>query len=116
MELETHKIKHPDIYYIDQKLLEVRRMTNIIKDYNININNFNFLNVDIQGFELEAIKSFDGLISNFDYIYTEVNTNYLYKNCPLIDEIDEYLKKYSFIRVNTIITENEWGDALYIKN
>ena len=49
------------------------------------------------------------------YIYTEINTNTLYKDCALVSEIDEYLSKYGFIRVETSMTPFEWGDALYIK-
>jgi hypothetical protein len=33
----------------------------------------------------------------------------------LVSEIDEYLFKYGFKRVETLMTEFEWGDALYIK-
>jgi hypothetical protein len=33
-----------------------------------------------------------------------------------MSEIDEYLKKYSFVRVKTEITHWEWGDAFYVKN
>jgi hypothetical protein len=33
----------------------------------------------------------------------------------LVSEIDEYLSKYGFKRVETSMTEFEWGDALYIK-
>ena len=28
-----------------------------------------------------------------DYIYTEINDDYVYKDCCLVSEIDEYVKK-----------------------
>jgi len=55
-------------------------------------------------------------IKHFDYIYTEVNTEYVYKECALITEIDDYLNQYGFRRVATKMAGNcGWGDAFYIK-
>ena len=54
---------------------------------------------------------------NFDYLYLEVNKDYVYKNCCLVEEIDDYVQKYNFKRVETKWNLNHgWGDALYIKN
>lgn len=52
----------------------------------------------------------------FDVIYTEVNTKYLYKNCALINEIDEFLESKNFKRIITKMTNNGWGDAIYVHN
>jgi len=50
------------------------------------------------------------------YIYTEVNSDYVYKNCGLVSEIDEYLEKFGFSRVETSwCGSTGWGDAFYIK-
>ena len=115
LELGTHKYVHPDVVYVSKIEIQEDRMVDIFNEYNINPNEFNFLNLDIQGYELEAIKGFEDKINNLDYIYTEVNQDLLYENCSLITDIDEYLKKYSFVRVDTIITGYGWGDALYVK-
>ena len=51
-----------------------------------------------------------------DYIYTEVNCDYVYKNCAIITEIDEYLLKFGLHRVETQWCEDfKWGDAFYIR-
>ena len=76
---------------------------------------YNFINFDIQGAELNGIKSMEKYLNDVDYIYTEVNIKHLYKNCPLLDEIDEYLDKYDFTRVETHLTQHGWGDAFYIR-
>jgi hypothetical protein len=54
-------------------------------------------------------------LDKINYIYTEVNSNYLYKDCSLINDIDDYLSKFNFERVETSMTKFEWGDALYVK-
>ena len=55
------------------------------------------------------------MLNNFDYAYLEVNSDYVYKNCALVGEIDEYMLKYNFKRIETKWTKEKWGDALYIK-
>lgn len=57
----------------------------------------------------------DGYLHNVDYLYTEVNSDYVYKNCGLINELDDYLQKFNLVRVETKWTEFKWGDAFYIK-
>ncbi|NBW15738.1 MAG: FkbM family methyltransferase [Caulobacteraceae bacterium] len=116
LEFGTHLEAHPNINFNEIKLTQVKKMIDIVSEHNIDINNYNFLNIDIQGYELEAFKGFDNLLNNFDIIYTEVNEKELYRNCPLITDIDNYLYDFNFIRKLTNITEYGWGDALYIKN
>ena len=90
-------------------------MINVVGEYDINISDYNFLNLDIQGYELEAFKGFENLLNDFDFIYCEVNEKELYVGCPLITDIDEYLNTFNFKRVLTNITGHGWGDAFYIK-
>lgn len=116
LDLSLHKKHHPGVFVINSVNVPTITMSTLIKRENIDINKYDFLNLDIQGAELLALKGFEDLLNNIKYIYTEVNTNYLYKDCALVSEIDEYLSKYGFKRVETSMTEFEWGDALYIKN
>lgn len=116
LELDKHKIYHPQIHVSDIIKVNSKRMDTLISENHIEINQYDFLNIDIQGAELLALKSFGGLLKNIKYIYTEINTNYLYKDCALLPEIDEYLEFFGFERVETEMTEFEWGDALYIKS
>ena len=115
LEFGTHLEEHPGINFVGQIEINMRRMVNLIEDYNIDIDSYNFLNIDVQGYELEVMKSFDNLIDKFDFIYCEVNEKELYLNCPLISDIDFYLDKFNFERIGTFMTHHGWGDALYKK-
>jgi len=115
LELDKHKSFYPQIYVNNVIDVKSKRMDTLLDENSININDYDFLNIDIQGAELLALESFGNKLSFTKYIYVEVNLSNLYKNCPLIYDIDNFLKKYNFERVETHITEFEWGDAFYIK-
>lgn len=115
LELEKHKIHHPHIYVTETNILKSKTLDSIIEIENLDIRKFNFLNLDIQGAELMALKGFSKNLSNFKYVYTEINTNNIYKNCALLDEMDSFLLEFGFERKETKITEYEWGDGFYIK-
>jgi hypothetical protein len=75
----------------------------------------NFLNLDIQGAEYQALQGLGDLLDSFDYVYSEVNRTQLYKGIMEVAEIDRYLKDFGFVRVATSWTNAGWGDALYLK-
>ena len=51
-----------------------------------------------------------------EFIFTEINTRYLYKNNALVSDIDKYLEKFGFFRIFTNVDcFNYFGDAFYIK-
>lgn len=114
LELEEHKVEHPWVYEIGRLKMDTKRLDNFLKENDIK-SPINFINLDIQGHELSALKSLGSYMSQIKYIYTEVNIKYLYKNCALLHEIDEYLKSYGFLRLDTTLTAHGWGDAFYMK-
>ena len=115
LEFGTHKRYRPDIKFIRHEVINLVRMDDFIRDNNLNMDDFNFLNIDVQGVELNVIKSFGDLIAKFAYIYTEINEEELYKEGCLVREIDKYLGLYGFKRAMTHMTPYKWGDALYVK-
>ena len=113
--LGTHKKHHPKVRYVGEQSTYLIRMDSFFKNTQHTIEDFNFLNIDVQGVELNVIKSFGELINKLDYIYTEVNEEEVYEGCCLIQEIDAYLDIYGFVRRATHMTKHKWGDAFYIK-
>lgn len=57
------------------------------------------LKMDVQGFELEALRGCEELIRNFQDIYVECSFRELYKGQAMVDEVIEYLKERSFCLV-----------------
>ena len=80
------------------------------------MNNYDFINIDTQGSELEILKGFEEYLDNIKYIYAEINVKKLYKDIALLSELDDYLYKKGFIRVETVIHEDVgWGQGFYIR-
>ena len=115
LELGTHKYGYPSIRYVSEVEVRNNRIDKMYVEDNIPNNFANFLNIDIQGAELLALKGMGELLHHFDYAYIEVNHDYVYKKCALVNEVDEYLLRFNFKRVETLWTNKKWGDALYIK-
>lgn len=50
-------------------------------------------------------------------ILSEVNIDYTYKDCTLIDKLDNLLELNGFKKINQYIwTDHTYGDAIYIKS
>lgn len=114
LEFGTHAKNHPNVKFINDIEIECIRLDTFCKN-SAYPDFYNFLNIDTQGTELSVIKSLGEYIKDIDYIYTEVNTEEVYKGCALLSEIDEYLSKYGFIRIALKMTKANWGDAFYKK-
>lgn len=57
------------------------------------------LKLDVQGFELEALRGCEELIGKFQDIYVECSFRELYKGQAMVDEVIEYLTERSFCLV-----------------
>jgi FkbM family methyltransferase len=116
LNLGIHKIHHPHIHYTHNFEVETQLLSTILAKEEYKHINFNFINLDIQGAELKALQGMEQYLENIDYIYTEVNEDYVYEECALITDLDDYLAKWNFIRKETQWCGNtKWGDAFYIK-
>lgn len=115
LELGSHRKFHPDIIVEDIIKLKTKRIDEFIMENEVDIQEYNFVNLDIQGNELSALKSFGKYLVNIDYIYSEVNITKVYKKCALLHEIDFYLARKGFERISIKLTNWGWGDAFYVK-
>jgi FkbM family methyltransferase len=107
-----HLQQYPHIKFTDKVMVNITKLDTFIGDHN----KYNFINIDVQGYELEVFKGGSEYLNHIDYVMTEVNRDEVYKGCPRVEELDEYLGTYGFERVETTWDGGTWGDAFYIKN
>lgn len=103
--------QYPNIIFDRKETVEMVTMDSVIGENH----NYNFLNMDTQGYELEVLKGAKNTLKTIDFVYTEVNNTEVYENNALIEDIDNFLKEYNMVRVETDWMGGTWGDAFYIK-
>jgi len=113
LDFGTHKLNYPEITVTNDLTITTIRIDTLIDKKNMP----NFINLDIQGVELKALKGLGSLIFDVKYIYTEVNRLNVYEGCSNIHDIDDFLALQGFRRATTRWQWLEgWGDALYVRN
>lgn len=113
LELGSHAKSYPDIKYDRTVKIKTKRLDEVIPRERF----ADFLNVDVQGVELKALEGLGDRISEFKWIYTEVNSSEVYKECTLIEDLDAFLNEKGFSRVTTRwVFGVGWGDAMYVNN
>lgn len=115
LEFGKHKLHHPHVDFIQNLKMKTITLYDLLEKASIPRGEFDFINLDIQGLELQALKGLGDYFFDLKYIYSEINTSEVYKNNDTLDQIDSYLSQFGFLRVETRITQYEWGDAFYIK-
>lgn len=104
--------QYPAITFNQKESVKMIRMDSA----DINFQDYNFMNIDVQGYELEVLKGSEKTLNTIDYVYTEINREEVYEDAPHVDKLDEFLHTYGFSRVETDWSGDTWGDAFYIKN
>jgi FkbM family methyltransferase len=81
-----------------------------------NNDNLDFICLDIQGAELQALIGLGTHLSRVKWVCSEVNSSEVYIGCTLIKDLDQYLSGFGFKRIATRwVFRAGYGDALYAK-
>ncbi len=111
---KLHLEQDPDIKFDQKEEVEMIRLDDFFRGQK---NDYNFLAIDVQGYELEVLKGAKEVLKNIDAIISEVNNKETYTNCVLIDELDKFLLEQNFVRQEVMWNSvGFWGDALYVRN
>lgn len=112
---KIHIQEHPSVFFNEKRIVNMTTL-DCWFDNNLSIftKNYNFLVMDVQGYELEVLKGACKTLKYIDYILCEVNNRELYEGCAMVEQLDKFLS--DFVRIKTEWCNNHgWGDALYIR-
>lgn len=109
--LGTHETHHPAIKIVEEVEMSTSALSDVIPKDSV----FDFINIDIQGAELEALKGLGHRLDSVTWVYLEVNREQLYNGIPQVGEISEWLRKNGFARAVALWTPYNWGDALFVR-
>jgi FkbM family methyltransferase len=106
---KLHATQYPDIIFDKIETVKIKTLDSF------NLIGYNYLAIDTQGYELEVLKGAKNTLKSINWIYTEINSEFLYENCGLVHDLDKYLTDFGFKREETFWFAKNWGDALYIR-
>jgi FkbM family methyltransferase len=112
---KLHLTQHPNIKFHSKEKIMVRKLDAFMREQSIDVIQFNMMNIDVQGYELNVLKGAVETLPYIDFIVTEVNRAELYEDCVQIEELDLFLLEFGFVRRETSWAGDTWGDALYSK-
>lgn len=107
---KVHLTHHPNVGFPTTEEVQVC----VLDSYDTK--GYNFINMDVQGYELEVLKGARGTLAHIDYVYCEVNRAEVYENNAYVEDLDDFLSQYNMMRVETDWAGEIWGDALYVRN
>ena len=112
-ELEKHKEYHPEIDIVRRIEVTTSRLDTLLTDLDV----FDFVVLDIQGAESQAIAGLGRRIADVKWIYTEVSKSELYAGGSTFVNLENQMTALGFKRVFTAIDRGTGcGDALYAKS
>ena len=94
--LSQHKKLFPDVKESYSIRLQSKTLKTLLEEKKININNYQFLNLDTQGSELLILKGASSIINKFSFIKTEVANFEAYENCAQLDEMNCFMDNNDF--------------------
>lgn len=114
--LKRHLDIYPSIQEEAQVAVTCRTLDLLLHEIHEPADQYNFINIDIQGAEVRALSGAIATLKHIDAINSEVNFEELYAGGALIHDLDAFLASQSFHRVAASTPHHpSWGDAFYVK-
>lgn len=111
----NHVKYYPEIKFGETIKVNVKKFNTISKEENINIDDFNVVISDAQGYDLECLKGFGDEIKKFDLIISEYIDSNLYENNGNLESFINYLVPMGFQFVKTFDENRGAGNVVFKK-
>jgi FkbM family methyltransferase len=110
LKMAKHTQIHPGITLPNTELVTVKRLDSL----GLAHKGYQLLVMDCQGFEGRVLKGATETLKQVNYVYTEVNRDFVYENCTLVDELDILLHEFDRVETGQWVG-GLWSDALYVR-
>lgn len=115
LEFGTYQESHPEIKMEQKITVTTRRIDSLAREHPHLFKDLNFATLDVQGVEHTVLHGFGESLTQFKWIFVEVNRREVYQGGCMIWDIDRLLLQFGFFRHETHFTRDSWGDAFYEK-
>lgn len=95
-----------------------KRLDDVIDEFNIDMNNFDFLNIDVEGAELKVLKGIENNLKYINYLFMEVSVTERNSGQVMFDDLTKYVgdRGFKLYKVSDSINTLGWGDAVYVRD
>ena len=100
---------------IDTIMVSCSTLDSLLKSNNLSFVNYNILNIDIEGEELNALLGATELLENINVIYSEIRFTDLFENGTMCEDLEKFLFARKYKKVFYKKWHETFGDAIYIK-
>lgn len=97
--------------------VEVCTLDHWCRDSGIDPSRVHVIKLDVQGAELKALSGARNILKHARAVFSEVSFVPLYKDTPLIQDVDEFMTDCGFTRHAVYPSDQpqHWADALYVR-
>lgn len=110
LKMDKHLDIHPGITLPTTELVQVKRLDSL----GLAHKGYQLLVMDCQGFENRVLKGAKKTLEQINWVYTEINKTCVYKDCALVEEIDQLLSDFQRVETGDWVG-NAWTDAFYCR-
>jgi FkbM family methyltransferase len=97
----SHTKHYPSILFEQSIKIPIKTFESLINEYKIDLNDFNILISDTQGYDLEVIKGFGSSIKKIELIIAEYINSELYEGDASLQDMVDYLIPLGFKLIDT---------------
>ncbi|MBX2962027.1 MAG: FkbM family methyltransferase [Cyclobacteriaceae bacterium] len=110
---KDHLTEHPSVFF--SRTIAIDTITPDDWQLEYNIERVDFLWLDMQGYELAALKAGTQLLKTTTAIYTEVFLKELYEGAPLYQEVRSWLEGHGFKVEKEEMDWDSVGNVLFVR-
>ena len=103
-------------WYKDTIEVETITIDTILEEEGFNAEDFQLLNMDVQGAELMVLRGSEKVLDNVKWVTTEATwEDPDYIDNVMYDELKSFLESKGFVETQIVPHAENWGDVLFVK-
>jgi len=103
-------------WYKDTIEVETITIDTLLEENDFNIEDFQLLNMDVQGAELMVLNGSEKVLDNVKWVTTEATwEDPDYIDNVMYDELKSFLESKGFVETQIVPHAKNWGDVLFVK-
>jgi hypothetical protein len=97
--------------------VSTKKLDTLVLEENVDATQYNCLNIDAEGAELQVLQGYEDNISNVDYVLIETSLNDRFNSGSDLKILDDYLieRGFEIKEIDSKFANYGWGDAFFVR-